>query len=132
MPKVSQLTADLATNFFTGYDGNRGLDFSLLRDGIETCTHPINREIHNVLAEGTIELGGSDYNREVEPREFSLRKYVSLNKMLTFDNEVTDTPYTRVFMVYWWDNALEAPSAASSPTNSNIRVRCIQHFSDAV
>jgi len=131
-PKILQPINDLPTNFFTGYDGERGLSFSIALDGLTQCHYPINRETHNVIAQGSEWLGGNDFNKEVYPQEFTWSKYIPLNKMLTFDGGATDLPYQRHYFVFWWDSPLAPAGEGVSTTNSDCRIRATQYFSDAV
>jgi len=135
MPKVDMDVANLGINFFQGYTGERGIDFSQAnRSGFQMCNYPINRSVHNVLHQGKIFMGGSGTsgeNKDQLKQVYTIFKYLRLNKKMTFDSAIMNTPYKRIFWVHWWDVPLNAAGAASD-NNFSLDFGVIKHFADAV
>jgi len=133
MPRTNQLIANLTDNFITGFDGEKGLDFSTTRTGLQLCHWPINKAVYNVIAQGseTVAGTGASDNNGVIPNFRNWRTYVPINKILTFDTNITLGPYERTFFVQWWDNPLVS-SGTATDVNFTSTFVCTRYFRDAI
>jgi hypothetical protein len=114
--KADQSPANAANNALKGYATERGLDISTARSGLQMAYNPINRDIYEVFAEGTHDIAGTQENAGAVVTQFSMNKYVPVNRILQYDTQAVNVPIHRLWVIYWWDNPIIAGAGASIAT----------------
>lgn len=129
-PKFPSLARSI--NFFKGYNGERGLDFSLVtRSGAQLANLPINRGAFTVLSQGKINVAGTTENSEVLPVMHYEHNYHTINKKIEFDSGAVSQPYIPTEFIFWWDSPL---ASIADPSNNNFscKIYQIKYFRDVV
>lgn len=130
-----QGTVASTTNFFKGFDGERGLDFSTLRDGLQMTSNGINDDVFAIIYQTRIELGATSATSTTfannMPSIGYLNAWVPLERQLTYDSSADNVPDSdRVFLVWWMDDPYAANGAATTASTFLYSMSCVTYYKD--
>lgn len=126
----------LTSDFFTGYDNERGLDFSAARNGLQMSYNPINPNKFVVLKSWRFPLAGHNgtatgYNQGSNMSSKSRRQWLPIKKRIVFDNNGSTASYQPIYFVWWMDWPTSAAGAGVVALNT-ARVETIVYFHDSL